>query len=123
MFDPNFILLYVEKPQSSAEFYAALLGKQPVESSPNFAMFLLGSGLRLGLWALHDVLPAVTAQSFGGEIGLEVDSDDAVGKTHRAWVAKGIRIAQTPTRMDFGYTFVGLDPDGHRLRVFAPAMR
>ena len=23
--------------------------------------------------------------------------------------------------MDFGRTFVGLDPDGHRLRVFAPA--
>jgi len=23
--------------------------------------------------------------------------------------------------MDFGYTFVGLDPNGQRLRVFAPA--
>jgi hypothetical protein len=23
--------------------------------------------------------------------------------------------------MDFGRTFVALDPDGHRLRVFAPA--
>jgi hypothetical protein len=22
--------------------------------------------------------------------------------------------------MDFGFTFVALDPDGHRLRVFAP---
>jgi hypothetical protein len=26
-----------------------------------------------------------------------------------------------PTKMDFGTTFVALDPDGHRLRVFAPA--
>jgi hypothetical protein len=25
--------------------------------------------------------------------------------------------------MDFGYTFVALDPDGHRLRVYAPAER
>ena len=25
-----------------------------------------------------------------------------------------------PTAMDFGFTFVALDPDGHRLRVFAP---
>jgi len=24
------------------------------------------------------------------------------------------------TRLDFGYAFVGLDPDGHRLRVFMP---
>jgi len=23
--------------------------------------------------------------------------------------------------MDFGFTFVALDPDGHRLRVFAPS--
>jgi len=23
--------------------------------------------------------------------------------------------------MDFGYTFVALDPDGQRLRVFAPS--
>ena len=26
-----------------------------------------------------------------------------------------------PTDMEFGRTFVALDPDGHRLRVFAPA--
>ena len=26
-----------------------------------------------------------------------------------------------PTDMDFGHTFVALDPDGHRLRVFSPA--
>jgi predicted enzyme related to lactoylglutathione lyase len=30
-------------------------------------------------------------------------------------------VAQPPTRMDFGFTFLALDPDGHRLRVFAPA--
>ena len=28
---------------------------------------------------------------------------------------------QAPTDLDFGRTFVALDPDGHRLRVFAPA--
>ncbi len=26
---------------------------------------------------------------------------------------------ETPTQMDFGYTFVATDPDAHRLRVFA----
>ena len=39
----------------------------------------------------------------------------------RAAQKRGIEILQKPTRMDFGFTFVGLDPDGHRLRVFAPA--
>ena len=37
------------------------------------------------------------------------------------WRARGVEIAQPPTRLDFGYAFLGLDPDGNRLRVFAPA--
>ena len=36
------------------------------------------------------------------------------------WKKQGMPIAQQPTEMDFGYTFVACDPDGHRLRVFAP---
>ena len=45
----------------------------------------------------------------------------AVEAAHVRWSAQGAPIAQSPTRMDFGYTFVALDPDGHRLRAFAPA--
>jgi hypothetical protein len=30
-----------------------------------------------------------------------------------------VRIVQSPCDLDFGHTFVGLDADGHRLRVFA----
>ena len=40
---------------------------------------------------------------------------------HEAWSQRGLRIAQAPVGMDFGHTFVALDPDGHRLRVFAPS--
>ena len=40
---------------------------------------------------------------------------------HEAWVSRGVTIAQAPTDLDFGRTFVALDPDGHRLRVFRPA--
>ena len=54
MSDPNFILLYVKSPATSAAFYAGLLGKPPVE----------------------------------------------------AWQAKGLPVAQPPTDMDFGHTFV-----------------
>ena len=49
--DPNFVLLYVENPSASAGFYAGLLGRDPVEVSPTFAMFALQSGTRLGLWS------------------------------------------------------------------------
>jgi hypothetical protein len=55
MSDPNMILLYVDSPAKSAAFYADLLARQPVESSPTFAMFALESGVMLGLWSRHTV--------------------------------------------------------------------
>jgi predicted enzyme related to lactoylglutathione lyase len=40
---------------------------------------------------------------------------------HRDWIARGLPIIQQPADLDFGRTFVATDPDGHRLRVFAPS--
>lgn len=118
--DPNFILLYVDNPPASARFYADLLGKPPVESSPTFAMFALESGVRLGLWSRHTVQPATGASPGAGELAFAVADKDAVQKLYAEWSARELRIVQTPTDLDFGHTFVALDPDGHRLRVFAP---
>jgi predicted enzyme related to lactoylglutathione lyase len=55
----------------------------------------------------------------GGEIDFTVEDAAAVDATHAAWAKAGRKIAQAPTDMDFGRTFVALDPDGHRLRVLA----
>ena len=55
MSDPNFVILYVKSPTDSVAFYADLLGKAPVETSPTFAMFALDLGTMLGLWAAHTV--------------------------------------------------------------------
>lgn len=120
MADPNFILLYVDNPTDSVAFYAGLLGKPAVEASPTFAMFALDSGVMLGLWAAQTVQPQATAAG-GAEIAFAVDGKATVNAMHAAWSAKGLKIVQAPTAMDFGFTFVALDPDGHRLRVFAPA--
>ena len=119
MSDPNFVLLHVASPSASAAFYADLLGKPAVEASPTFAMFALDSGVMLGLWAAHTVQPAATPPG-GSELAFAVDGAERVQALHAAWRAKGLPIAQPPTAMDFGETFVALDPDGHRLRVFAP---
>ena len=119
MSDPNFVILYVNSPTDRAAFYADLLGKAPVEASPTFAMFALESGTMLGLWAAHTVEPAATAAG-GAEVAFAVDGDATVEAMHAGWRARGLPIAQPPTRMDFGFTFVATDPDGHRLRVFAP---
>lgn len=120
MAHPDFILLYVASPAASAAFYADLLGGAPLEASPTFAMFALDSGVKLGLWARDQVEPAASGASGSGELAFAVADDALVEQRHAEWAEKGIAIAQVPTRLDFGYTFVGLDPDGHRLRVFAP---
>lgn len=117
---PNFILLYVEEPGASAAFYSRLLGQPPVEASPTFAMFALPSGVMLGLWARHTVQPTPAPGAGGGELAIAVESDAAVHQHHVRWREWGLPILQAPTSMDFGFTFTAADPDGHRLRVFAP---
>jgi predicted enzyme related to lactoylglutathione lyase len=37
-----------------------------------------------------------------------------------SWRAAGWPVLQPPTPLDFGYTAVTADPDGHRVRVFRP---
>lgn len=121
MSDPNFIILYVRNTPSSTDFYKKLLGKPPLEASPGFAMFALESGVMIGLWSRHAVEPAADASPGACEVAFAVADRAAVDAKYHEWAGRGLRIAQEPTGMDFGHTFVALDPDGHRLRVFAPA--
>jgi catechol 2,3-dioxygenase-like lactoylglutathione lyase family enzyme len=119
MTDPNFILLYVANPTASADFWARRLGRPPVEASPTFVMFALGSGVMLGLWGRDGVQPPAT-NAGGTELAVAVGDDAAVDTLHATWAADGVTIAQPPTDLDFGRAFLALDPDGHRIRVFAP---
>jgi len=114
----NFALLYVTEPARSAEFYASLLGRQPVENSPGFAMFVLDNGFKLGLWRRNDVEPSAEGAPGACELVFAAENDGQVDDLFAEWTHNGVVIAQNPTRMEFGYTFVGLDPDGHRLRVY-----
>jgi predicted enzyme related to lactoylglutathione lyase len=118
MSDVGFIIVYVDNVAASEAFYAALLGRPAVESSPTFAMLPAAPGLMLGLWRRDGVKPAAT-QAGGAEIAFPLVDKAAVDAKFAEWRARGVKIAQEPTAMDFGYTFVGLDPNGQRLRVFA----
>ncbi len=117
--DINYVLLYVDNPPASATFYTDLLGKPPVDVSPTFALFSMSSGLMFGLWSKQGVEPKPAGNAASSEIAIKVAGADAVHATHADWVERGLPIAQSPTAMDFGTTFVALDPDGHRLRVFS----
>ena len=115
--DISFVILYVDSPEKSVAFYQELLGRPPVEASPTFAMFAMESGVMFGLWSQHTAEPKASPPG-GGEICFTVSEVDAM---HADWTRRGLTIIQSPTDMDFGRTFVALDPDGHRLRVFRPA--
>lgn len=121
MLDPNFIILYVDNPPASARFYADLFGCKPVEQSPTFALFAFAGGGKLGLWQRTGVVPPPAAAAGGGELAFEVADATAIRACHDDWKHRGLKIALAPTQLDFGLSFMALDPDGHRLRVFSMA--
>jgi len=115
----NYILLSVADPARSVAFYSQLLGRQPVENSPTFALYVLDNGIKIGLWIAGEIDPQPKPAG-GVEISFSEPDDAAVNATYAKW-SEVAPVVQEPTRMDFGFTFVVEDPDGHRLRVFSLA--
>jgi catechol 2,3-dioxygenase-like lactoylglutathione lyase family enzyme len=120
MNSPNLIILYVRDPAESAAFYKGLLGREPVASAPNFVAFALDGGFTLGLWRLSKVAPQPSAIGSRAEIAFMVPGENGVSNLYQDWRSRHLPIAQDLTDLDFGPTFVVLDPDGHRLRVCEP---
>ena len=119
MADFNLVVLYVDDAQASSTFYQTLLGCPVAQSSPKFVVLPLGNDVMLGLWQRDAVVPPSASQPACSEISWAVANEEAVRATYETWTTRGVRIAQPPTAMPFGHTFVALDPDGHRLRVLA----
>jgi predicted enzyme related to lactoylglutathione lyase len=116
----NYLLLAVRDPLQSAELYSRLLGREPVEKAKTFVLYVLPTGLKIGLWLANEMEP--TPKPAGGiEISFSEESKDAVRATYAEWTKLGLKVVQEPTDMDFGFTFVVEDPDGHRLRPFVLA--
>lgn len=111
----GFVLLFVENPQKSALFYQDLLEMKPIEESPTFVMFALKNGVMLGLWSKYTAEPRVDCPAGALEVCFPSSDVDAL---YEAWGKKRVTVAQKPTTMDFGRTFVILDPDGHRIRAY-----
>ena len=120
MADFSFVLLYVDNPPKSAGFYSNLLGNPIIDNSPTFAMLPLRDGVMLGLWIKTNIVPEAVGSPGASEIAFTEANNEAVMATFEDWKRLGVKIAQTPAKVDFGFTFTALDPDGHRLRVFAP---
>jgi catechol 2,3-dioxygenase-like lactoylglutathione lyase family enzyme len=108
-------LLFVANPQKSGFFYQELFEMKPIEESSTFVMFALKNGVMLELWSKCTAEPYVEAPAGALEICFPTDNVDAL---YEDWGKKHVTMAQKPTDMDFGRTFVKLDPDGHRIRIY-----
>lgn len=115
--EPNVIVLYVDDLERTSQFYQDLLGIKAEEASPTFHSFTLSNGMSLALKAKHSVVPPTEVKSGNGELAFTLDSNQKVDELFSAWQAQEITIIFPPTQVPFGYTFVAIDPDGHRLRV------
>ncbi|MFJ6324658.1 MULTISPECIES: VOC family protein [unclassified Rhizobium] len=120
MTTPNLMLLYVEDPTRSSQFYEKLLGKAPLASFPTYAAFEFANGLNLGLWSVNATAFVSSGTGHRSELAFIVADDAAVDRLYETWRNAGISIEQEPSVANFGRTFVALDPDGHRLRVCTP---
>ncbi|MCU9948846.1 VOC family protein [Pseudomonas sp. PDM13] len=118
MIAPTLLNLYVDDTERSTAFYRRLLGRETTAQAPGFALFLFDNGFKLGLWARDAVKPATRVAGGGDELCFVVEHDDEVRRLHQLWHEQGVEIIQEPVNLDFGYTFSGVDPDGHRLRVY-----
>ncbi|WP_414502547.1 VOC family protein [Zymobacter sp. IVIA_5232.4 C2] len=111
-------ILFVENPIKSLAFYSSLFTVRQHEVHPSFVLLVFENGFQLALWSRFTAEPLVTAPAGGCEVMFTVASKDALEALYLEWgVTHGVTIYQKPTLLDFGYTFVALDPDGHRLRV------
>jgi len=125
---PDLILLYVKDVAKSTGFYRDLLQREPKAAFPTYAAFVLDGGFTLGLWSTKRAaeewarqmeLPEATPPESGNrfELAFQVENNEALEAMFSDWQQRGIQIAQAPMTTVFGLTFVGLDPDGHRIRV------
>jgi catechol-2,3-dioxygenase len=119
MYAIDSVVLYVEDIAVSKRFYTELLERSPQELSPTFISFELESDLKLELKERAKAQPPATITGGGTELSIRVPDETSLNRLFEQWKSRGIGFAQTPTTLVFGLTFVALDPDGHRLRIFA----
>lgn len=82
-------------------------------------MFALTEDVTIGLQTRDQIDPAATGTPGSVKLSMSYATHDDVDQLYQDWTTLGFPIALEPTTLEFGYTFVATDPDGHRLRVCA----
>jgi len=112
-------LMYVDDIDLSKAFYTEIFKCDAQVLSPTFIAFSLSENCTIELKQLAQVSPPATVTGGGSELSIEVESAEALTDLFECWRQKSVEFIQTPTELIFGLTFVAVDPDGHRIRVFS----
>jgi catechol 2,3-dioxygenase-like lactoylglutathione lyase family enzyme len=104
--------------QTSVAFYSQILDQAPAANYGDFALFPL-PGITIALQNKTQINPAPGPAVGGLELCFSQADRATVDRLHAEWAEAGVELALAPAEEDFGYTFVAVDPDGHRLRVCA----
>ena len=113
------IVLYVENIKTSTEFYTHLFSCEAKALSPTFVSLNFKSGSLLELKQRAETLPPSDITGGGTELSMAASSKENLMQIHEQWKSLGVTFLQPPTELVFGTTFVALDPDKHRIRVFS----
>lgn len=114
------VVLYVKDIEVSKNFYSKVFDTQGDVLSPTFAFFPLFSDFSIGLKQLDQAIPPANIAGGGSELSFTVKNVVELNQLYEEWKSRDVRFAQEPTELVFGTTFVAIDPDKHRIRVFAP---
>ncbi len=74
--------------------------------------------MTIGLKQLAQAEPSANTTGGGTELSLITEDSETLLSLYRNWKSKGVEFLQPPTKLVFGFTFVAIDPDKHRIRVF-----
>jgi catechol 2,3-dioxygenase-like lactoylglutathione lyase family enzyme len=118
MYPIDSIVLYVEDIAKSRAFYTEVLECEAIELSPTFVSIVMEGGSKLELKQRAQSIPPATITGGGTELSIRVPNIEMLHDLFEQWKSKGVRFLQEPVELVFGVTFVALDPDEHRLRVF-----
>ena len=111
-------ILYVENIELSKKFYTEIFERDAQILSPTFISFCLSKSCTLELKQLAQVSPITDTTGGGTELSIQVPDTKSLNELFVRWKNIGIKFLQPPTELIFGLTFVAVDPDKHRIRVF-----
>ncbi|MEZ9858259.1 VOC family protein [Vibrio splendidus] len=119
MFTIDSFVLYVTDIHRSMGFYAKAFDCEPKLLSPTFAVLDFADNVKITLKQSDVLTPASTIKGGGTELSMPLADKETLENIYNTWKEKGIQFEQTPEESVYGINFLAVDPDGHRIRVFA----